>query len=56
VGRATLDADTGRLLNLVVVGGLAAVGAGLVVGGYRVLGVRGALTDRTPVPPPEVAA
>ena len=56
VGRAAVDADTGRLLNLVVVGGLAAVGAGLVVAGYRLLGVRGALTDRIPVPPPGVAA
>jgi putative peptidoglycan lipid II flippase len=56
VGRAAVDADTGRLVNLGVVGGLAVVGAGLVVAGYRVLGVRGALTERTPVAPPEVAA
>jgi hypothetical protein len=51
-----VDGDTGRVLNLVVVAGLGAAGAALVLGGYRALGVRAALTDRTPVPPPEVAA
>ena len=55
-GRAMVDGDTGRVLNLVVVAGLGAAGAALVLGGYRALGVRAALTDRTPVPPPEVAA
>jgi putative peptidoglycan lipid II flippase len=60
VGRAVLDASSSRAANLVVVAGLGLLGAGLVVVGYRVLGVRSALSVRTPVPPaadaPEVLA
>jgi putative peptidoglycan lipid II flippase len=55
-GRAAVDAESGRVVNLVVVAGLAAGGAALVVGGYRALGVRAALSDRQPVAPPEVTA
>jgi putative peptidoglycan lipid II flippase len=60
VSRAVLDASSARAANLVVVAGLGLAGAGLVVAGYRVLGVRSALSVRTPVPPaadaPEVLA
>jgi putative peptidoglycan lipid II flippase len=50
--RAVLDGDSSRVANLAVVAGLGLVGAGLVVLGYRALGVRGALSERTTVPPP----
>ncbi len=60
VSRAALDGDTGRLADLAAVAGLGLVGAGLVVLGYRALGVRDALSERASVPPtvgpPEVLA
>jgi putative peptidoglycan lipid II flippase len=53
---ALLDGASARLVNLVVVSGLGLAGAGAVLVGYRVLGVRRALSDRVPVPPPGAAA
>jgi hypothetical protein len=50
--RALLDAGSARLVNLVVVSGLGLAGAGAVLVGYRVLGVRRALSDRVPAAPP----
>jgi putative peptidoglycan lipid II flippase len=51
VGRATLDAGSGRLANVAVVAVLGVVGGGLVLAGYQVLGVRASLSERTSVPP-----
>jgi hypothetical protein len=53
---ALLDGASARLVNLVVVSGLGLAGAGAVLVGYRVLGVRRALSTRVPVPPPGAAA
>ncbi len=53
---ALLDEASARLVTLVVVGGLGLAGAGAVLVGYRVLGVRRALSDRVPVAPPGEAA
>jgi putative peptidoglycan lipid II flippase len=54
-GRTLVDGDTTRLVNLATVAGLGLVGAALVVLGYRVLGVRRALSERTAVAPPGAA-
>ena len=51
VSGAVLDAGSSRLANLVVVAGCGAAGAGLVLLGYRALGVRGALSERASAPP-----
>jgi putative peptidoglycan lipid II flippase len=60
VSGALLDAGSSRGANLAVVAGLGLAGAGLVLVGYRALGVRAALSVRTPAPPaadaPEVLA
>jgi putative peptidoglycan lipid II flippase len=48
--RALLSEDASRLAELVVVGGVGIAGAGLVVAGYRLLGVTGSLTARLPAP------
>jgi putative peptidoglycan lipid II flippase len=53
---ALVDAGSARLVNLVVVSGLGLAGAGAVLVGYRVLGVRRALSDRIPVSPPDATA
>ncbi len=52
VSRVLLDSWSGRVADLVVVVALGAAGAGAVVLGYRLLGIRGALSDRVTVPPP----
>jgi putative peptidoglycan lipid II flippase len=44
--RWLLAGDSGRLANLVVLGGLGVVGAAAVLGGYRLLGMPGSLTPR----------
>jgi putative peptidoglycan lipid II flippase len=49
--RELLDARSSRAEILVTLAVLGLAGAGLVVGGYRLLGVRGALTERTGTPP-----
>jgi hypothetical protein len=55
-GRALVDADSGRLADLAVVAGLGLAGAGLVVLGYRLVGLRGVLSERTGAGgPPAVA-
>ena len=41
---------------MVVVGGLGLVGGGAVMLGYRMLGVRAALSERTSVSPPDPLA
>ena len=51
-----VDGASARLVNLVVVSGLGLAGAGAVLVGYRLLGVRRALSDRVPVAPPGAAA
>jgi putative peptidoglycan lipid II flippase len=56
VSGAVLGDDPGRLADLAVVAGLGLVGAGVVLAGYRVLGVREALTTRQSVPRSEAAA
>jgi hypothetical protein len=56
VSGAVLGDDPGRLADLAVVAGLGLIGAGLVLVGYRVLGVREALTTRQSVPRSEAAA
>jgi putative peptidoglycan lipid II flippase len=48
--RELLDARSSRAEILVTLAVLGLAGAGLVVGGYRLLGVRGALTERTGTP------
>jgi putative peptidoglycan lipid II flippase len=48
--RALLPENPSRLADLVVVGAVGVAGAGLVLAGYRLLGVNGALTVRLPVP------
>lgn len=52
VSRAVLDSWSGRVADLVVVVTSGAAGAGAVVLGYRLLGVRDALSERVSVPPP----
>jgi peptidoglycan biosynthesis protein MviN/MurJ (putative lipid II flippase) len=42
-----LDAESGRIVTLAVLGALGLAGAGIVLGGYRLLGVRAALSERT---------
>ena len=54
--RSLLDGGSARLVNLAVVSALGLAGAGVVFVGYRVLGVRRALSDRVPVAPPGAAA
>jgi putative peptidoglycan lipid II flippase len=49
--RALLDAGSSRPETLVALVVLGLAGTGVVVGGYRLLGVRGALTERTGTPP-----
>jgi putative peptidoglycan lipid II flippase len=49
--RALLDGGSSRLEALVTLTVLGLVGTGAVVGGYRLLGVRGVLTERTGTPP-----
>jgi putative peptidoglycan lipid II flippase len=59
-GGALVDGSSGRLANLLVVAGLGLAGTGLVLAGYRLLGVRASLSTRAPVVPaadaPEVPA
>src|SRR5690606_11322808 len=50
-GRALVGGETAQLPNLAAVAGIGLVGAGLVIAGYRLTGVRAALTERTPTPP-----
>jgi hypothetical protein len=56
VSGAVLGDDSARLADLAVVAGLGLTGAGLVLVGYRVLGVRAALTTRQSVPRSEAVA
>jgi uncharacterized membrane protein YhiD involved in acid resistance len=56
VSGAVLGDDPGRLADLAVVAGLGLVGAGVVLAGYLVLGVREALTTRQSVPRSEAVA
>lgn len=56
VGRSVLDADSSRLTNVVVLTAVGLLGAGAVVLGYRVTGVRSALSERETVPPATGAA
>ncbi|MBN2624274.1 MAG: hypothetical protein JXA83_12930, partial [Acidimicrobiales bacterium] len=56
VSSALLDAGSARLANLGVLAGLGLAGAGAVVLGYRLLGVRRDLTVRDTVPPPAAPA
>jgi putative peptidoglycan lipid II flippase len=44
---ALLDADSGRIVTLAVLAGVGVAGAGIVLGGYQLLGVRAALSERT---------
>ena len=53
---ALVDAGSPRVANVALVVGGGVVGAGLVLLGYRLLGVPGALSRRTPVPPAGDAA
>lgn len=48
---ALVDGESPRVANLAVVAGAGVVGAGLVLLGYRLVGVPGALSRRAPVPP-----
>ncbi|MGH9116609.1 MAG: murein biosynthesis integral membrane protein MurJ [Acidimicrobiales bacterium] len=48
--RTLLPADASRLADIAFVAAIGLVGAGVVAAGYRLLGVRGALTARLPVP------
>ena len=50
VGRELTAGDPSRLLDLAVVVGLGLVGAGMILVGDQVLGVRRALSSRMPVP------
>ena len=54
--QSLLDGGSARLLDLVVVSALGLAGAGAVFVGYRILGVRRALSDRVPVAPPGASA
>jgi hypothetical protein len=56
VSGALLGDDPGRLADIAVVAGTGLAGAALVLGGYRVLGVRSALTTRQSVPRAEPVA
>jgi putative peptidoglycan lipid II flippase len=56
VGGALLGDDPGRLADIAVVAGTGLAGAALVLAGYRVLGVRSALTTRQSVPRAEPVA
>jgi putative peptidoglycan lipid II flippase len=51
VSSVAVDAESSRLADLVTVAGLGLVGAGVITLGYRMLGVRGALSERASVPP-----
>ena len=48
----SLDADSGRIATLAVLAGLGLAGAGIVLGGYQLLGVRPALSERAGVAAP----
>jgi putative peptidoglycan lipid II flippase len=51
VSSAAVDAESSRLADLVTVAGLGLAGAGIIALGYRMLGVRAALSERASVPP-----
>jgi putative peptidoglycan lipid II flippase len=51
VSSVAVDAESSRLADLVTVAGLGLVGAVVITLGYRMLGVRGALSERASVPP-----